>query len=107
MDSKKLKEKLNKVFCEIGKKGKSYSKVWLEDADFGGMYHSGKYILNVKANHRIKNCSSEIDDVLHLLDDQAKDELPYIWRVYVYHDDIKDAYCSSEQIVYEEENACP
>jgi hypothetical protein len=63
--------------------------------------------LNVKAHHEINSCYSEIDDILQILDKQAKEELKYIWRVYVYHADDKDVYCQSNLIVYEEETACP
>jgi hypothetical protein len=77
----------------------------LEVADFGGLYHSKKYILNVKADHQMENCSTEIKDVLHLLDKEAKEELKYIWRVAVHHAN-EDVYCESNWIVYEEEKAC-
>jgi len=60
MDTKTLITKLQGFFCDISKRGKVYSKVWLDEADFGGLYHSGKYILNVKAHNKIDNIYSEI-----------------------------------------------
>lgn len=107
MDTKILVEKLHKVFCDIGKKGKLYSKVWLDPADFGGLYHSDKYILNVKAYHSIDNCNSEISDIFKILDERAKEELQYIWRVAVYQGDNDEIHCASNLVVFEEENACP
>jgi hypothetical protein len=105
MDSKAIIIKLNKVFCDMGKEGKDFSKVWLEDADFGGLYHSGKFILNVKAHHRIGSCNSEIKDIINILDARAKEELKYIWSVAVYNADDK-VHCI-DNIVYEMDSACP
>lgn len=106
MDTRTLITNLNHLFCEIGKEGKIYSKVWLDDADFGGLYHSNQYILNVKASHQIDNCSSEIRDIIHILDNKAKEELKYIWRVAVYNAE-DEIHCVMDNIVYEMENVCP
>jgi len=106
MDSKTLIKNLHQLFCKARKKNKIYSKVWLEIADFGGLYDSKKYILNVKAHHQIENHYGEIKDVLYLLDKEAKEELSYIWRVAVYHAN-EDVYSESNLVVYEEEEACP
>ena len=105
MDTKILITNLNHLFCEIGKEGKLYSQVWLEDADFGGLYRSGKFILNVKAHHKIDNCNSEIKDIIQLLDKRANEELKHIWRVAVYNAD--DQVHCVDNIVYEMDSACP
>jgi hypothetical protein len=104
MDTKILITNLNQLFCEIGKKEKTYSKVWLEDADFGGLYHSNMYILYVKARQRVEDRGAEISNVLHLLDKNAKEELKYIWRVVVYNPD--QPVHSADNIVYEMDDAC-
>ena len=106
MDRKILIENLNKVFCDTNKERKRYSRVWLTDADFGGLYRSGKYVLNVKAEHEIENCYDEISDILDLLDKVAKEELRYIFRVVVYNF-YEEIHCHSSELVYTEENACP
>lgn len=106
MDKKLLIKQLNQVFCDMGNHGKRYSKVWLEDETFGGLYNSGKYVLKVQALHEIDNCSDEIKDIIFHLDKVAKEELEYIIRVAIY--DLNDeVHCESEDlIVYTEEDAC-
>src|SRR5580704_1842173 len=106
MDTKALITNLNHVFCNLSIEGKVYSKVWLEDVDFGGLYQSDKYILNVKAHHRIDNCNSEIDYIIHILNDRAKEELRSIWRVSVYHANENVRCDSPDLIVFEEEELC-
>src|SRR5262245_54716434 len=95
MDTKTLIKNLHDIFCRIDKKDKKYSCVWLEDADFGGLYHSGKYILNVQAQHNIENCSSEIMYIISFLSKEAPEELKQIWRVVVYNEE-HDIHCASE-----------
>jgi len=106
MDTRTLINNLNTIFCDLKKDGRIYSKVWLDAVDFGGLYYDNKYVLNVKAHHKIDSCGSEIDFIIFLLDEKAKEELSYIWRVAVYHAD-EDIYCESEDlIVFEEQNSC-
>lgn len=107
MDKKTLVNSLNKVFCDLGKGGKKYSEVWLEEADFGGLYMSNKFILNVKADHNIDNCNNEIRDIVFLLHDKVPTEYSYIFQVVVYNID-NDVHCASDDLlVYEEDKACP
>jgi len=106
MDKKALITKLHDTFCELSKEGKVYSKVWLEDADFGGLYSSGKYILNIKAHHEIDQCSDEIDFVVDALYEKAREELLFIYRVKVHHGDDEEV-CNSSNVVFEESNICP
>ena len=42
-----LKEKLQDVFCKKDRTDKKYAEVWLSDVDFGGLYQSDKFVLNV------------------------------------------------------------
>jgi hypothetical protein len=94
------------LFCNLNKEGKKYLEVWLSDIDFGGLYRSGKYNLNVKADHIIDSCSDEIREILAILDQKAHNELQYIWSVSVY--DSKDQiHCISQDLlVYDEESSC-
>lgn len=108
MDTQTLIKNLNRIFCEQDKKDKKYSRVWLEDADFGGLYNSSKYILNVQAHHNIDSCITEIGSIFSLLNEKAPEELKRIWRVAVYNDE-KDLHCDAEIegfLVYSEEKSC-
>jgi hypothetical protein len=107
MDTKILIKNLNKVFCKSNKQDKKYTEVWLSDVDFGGLYRTDKYyVLNVKAEHKIDNCNSEIREILAMLENEAKEELSHIWRVDVYHVG-EDVYCIGEDLfVYSENAAC-
>ncbi len=107
MDTKTLIKNLHQLFCNENKADKKYSRVWLSDVDFGGMYHTDRYVLNVMAEHEIDNCNDEIKEVLNILNEKAKEELEFIWRVEVYHSNDQYSCKSEDLIVYEEENACP
>lgn len=104
MDTKKLVEKLHAVFCEENKESHRYSKVWLSDVDFGGMYQNDKYVLNVKAEHNIESCNQEIIDVIDMLNKKAPNELKMVWSVAVYNAD-DNIHCYDEVEVYTLENA--
>src|SRR5579863_8964352 len=106
MDRKVLIKSLNNVFCDINKAGKKYSEVWLTDVDFGGLYQSDKYVLNVKAEHQIDNCKDEIVEILNILDSRAHDELQLIWSVNVYNADDQIQCAEERELIYNEENEC-
>ena len=106
MDTKTLIINLNKIFCDFNKKNKRYSEVWLSDVDFGGLYYSGQYVLNVKAEHEIESSTEEIRDIIFMLDELAKEELGYIFRVAVYNSNEKIHCQSEEALVYNETNTC-
>ena len=105
MDRKTIITKLNRVFCEAGRENKRYSLVWLEDANFGGLYYSKLFILHVQAQHPIEDSFTEIEYVFRLLDKRAKEELKDIWRVSV-HKQHEEIDCDTRYIVCEEEEAC-
>lgn len=107
MDKKSLVAKLSTVFCQLGKEGKKYLEVWLQEADFGGLYMSDKFTLNIRAYHDIDSRNSEIRDIVFLLYDKAKEEYNYIFNVIVYGAD-DNIHCESEGLmVYQESQACP
>lgn len=108
MDRKTLITNLNRVFCDLNKKDKKYTCVWLADEDFGGLYNSGKYVLNVQASHDIGECSSEIKFIIDYLSAVAKEELKEIVQVSVYDDEM-DIHCImdiKDLLVFTEEAAC-
>jgi hypothetical protein len=106
MDKTALVKKLNEVFCNWNKSDAKYSEVWLTEADFGGLYNSGKFTLNVKAEHEISSCFDEINNILELLRKDAPTEEKYIYSVMVY-DPSENVHCAFEDIkVFTENEAC-
>ena len=104
---KKLTDKLKSIFCNENTKQKKYAQVWLSKADFGGLYNSGKYVLNVKAEHELPSCMDEISYINALLfRDFTDTERSYIWRIAVYNSH-EEIHCESDEIsVYSEEETC-
>jgi hypothetical protein len=101
-----IKNKLNSIFCDLSKGDKKYSEVWLSDVDFGELYQSDKYVLNVKAEHSIDSCKDEIDEILDLLNEKANEELQSIWQVRIF-DSSDEVHCASDEIlIYSEETSC-
>ncbi len=104
-----LKKKLKDIFCAENKANKKYAEVWLSDVDFGGLYQSDKFVvnINVKADYQIQSSNEEIKHVItNLFKQLSKNELPYIWRVDVYNSD-EQIHCQSEDIlVYTILDAC-
>ncbi|HTE29280.1 MAG TPA: hypothetical protein VK666_02825 [Chryseolinea sp.] len=106
MDKKALVGKLNNIFCQLGKEGKKYSEVWLEETDFGGLYMSNKFTLNIRALHQINDCGEEIKDIVFLLYDKANEEYSHIFEVVVYGADDNIHCQSNEMMVYEDSKSC-
>ena len=94
-----LKLKLKDIFCAENKAQKKYSHIWLSDVDFGGLYQSEKFVLNVKAEHPIRSCNEEIKYIIaNLFKQLTKEERTFIWRVDVYNSH-EQIHCQSEDIV--------
>jgi hypothetical protein len=70
---------------------------------FGGLYHSGDFILQVQAQQKIENRSQEIMNIFYMLNEKAKEEFKYIWKV-VIHNQNDEIDCESRNVVYEEES---
>ena len=102
-----LKKKLNDIFCKENRGKNKYSKVWLSEADFGGLYQSDKFIVNVKAEQEIDSCNEEIKYIVtNLFKQLSKEELSSIWRVEVYNS-FEEIHCQSDDIlVYTDVDAC-
>lgn len=106
MDTKALIKSLHDVFCVNNVDGKKYVEVWLEEENFDGLYNSGKYVLCLKAQHEIDSCLDETQEILDLLNEKAKNELEFIWRVIIYDMD-ENVHCASEDLkVFDEQTAC-
>jgi hypothetical protein len=94
-----LEDVLKNVFCTENKENKKYAEVWLSEADFGGLYQSNKFVLNVKAEHQIESCNSEIRYVTtQLFKKLSKEDWSLIWRVDVYNAD-EQIHCQSGDIL--------
>ena len=94
-----LKQKLKDIFCSENKSENKYSEIWLSDVDFGGLYQSDKFVVNVKAEHQIASCNEEIKHIVtNLFKQLSKEELSFVWRVDVYNSD-EQIHCQSEDIL--------
>lgn len=102
-----LKKKLKDIFCIEYKAKKTYSEVWLSEADFDGLYQSHKYLVNVKAEQKIDSCNNEIKYIItNLFKQLTTEELNCIWRVVVYNS-FEEVHCASDEIlVFTEEDSC-
>ena len=102
-----LKNKLKDIFCIENKANRKYAEIWLSDVDFGGLYQTDKFVVNVKAEHQIVSCNEEIKYIFtNLFKQLSKDELSFIWRVDVYNSD-EQIHCQSDDIlIYTTVDAC-
>lgn len=102
-----FKKKLKYVFCNENKTTHKYSEIWLSEVDFGGLYQTDKFVVNVKTEHEISSCNEEIKYIVtHLFELLTKDERSMIWRVDVYNS-FEEIHSNSEDIlVYTESDAC-
>lgn len=100
MDKASLVKKLNLVFCEKNKVDNRYSKVWLTDANFGGFYYSGDFILNIKPDHHLEDRAQEIKNIFQLLAEKAPEELKSIYRVIVFNSDDITHYDNASDLVF-------
>jgi hypothetical protein len=103
MDKNALITNLNRLFCDLGKQSKKYIEVWLAYVDFGGLYHSDKFVLNVRSAHKIYSLKTEISDIIFLLYDKAPSEYPYIYQVVVHGND-DDIHCTADDLMVYEAN---
>lgn len=102
-----IKSKLKDIFCAENKANKKYSEIWLSEVDFGGLYQSDKFVVNVKAEHQIASCNEEIKYIIkNLFKELNEEEVSMIWRVNVYNSD-EQIHCQSQELmVYNIDEAC-
>ncbi len=105
MDKKLLIKNLNSLFCQLGAKGKRYAEVWLEDADFGGLYRSGKFSLKARSQERIVHYHKELKDIVYFLHDNAPAEYKCILHVLLYNPD-DQVHCQQPDSLVYAESAC-
>lgn len=99
MDKAVFIKELREIFLDINQKNKRYSKVWLSDMDYGGLYPSGTYILNATAEPHIDEYSPEIWYLIDLLTEKlGSQKASYINRVAVYLEN-DEAYPSKHDII--------
>lgn len=102
-----LKKTLNDIFCKENRSKNKYSKVWLSGADFGGLYQSDKFVVNVKAEQEIASYNEEIKYIVtNLFKQLSKEELSAIWRVEVYNSFDEIHWQSDDILVYSNADAC-
>jgi hypothetical protein len=106
MDQKALIANLHTLFCNERKESKKYSKVWLSQPEPFRAHKTRRYILNVQAEHPIKNCNDEIREIVQLLNDKANQELQTILRVDVYHSADEYFYEGDDLVIFEEPGNC-
>ena len=88
MDKTVFINELKDLFGNVIKKeGKSYSKIWLSEANYGGLYHSGGYILNVKAKKHFEVYTKEIKYLSYMIHDKLDKEKTAIFHCIAFYND--------------------
>src|SRR5437899_335374 len=92
MDKAAFIKELRSIFLNVNSKEKKYARVWLSEANFGGLYHSGKYRVNIKPFYNTEIKSDEIKDAVYMLrenlDPDDKEKYLYTIKVYNANDEI-------------------
>ena len=102
MDKHALVENLSLLFRDLDKNDKKYATVWLKQMDFGGLYMSDKFRLNVKAHQPMDNSGQVISDIVYLLYDHAREEYNEIFDVAVFNPNDPVSFDSNDLVVYDE-----
>jgi len=106
MDKAVFINELRNIFLELNQKEKRYSKVWLGEPDFGGLYYSGKYVLNLKMAHQIDRYKPELRFIHDLLDEKlGKAQDPYIYHLYLYNENEYANLDRDDIVIYNDEVA--
>ena len=77
MDKTVFIKELKTLFANLAKTDKKYSNVWLSEIDFGGLYFSDKYILNVKMENHIDSITTEIVELSSFLREKLGENILY------------------------------
>lgn len=102
-----LKKTLKAIFCAENKSNKKYAEVWLSEVDFGGLYQSDKFVVNVKAVHTIHSINAEIKYIVtNFFKQLTKEELSFIWRVDVFQAEEQVHRQIEDILVYSTDDAC-
>lgn len=104
MDKAIFVNELRRIFADVNKEDKRYSKVWLSDENFGGLYHSGKYTLYLKSEHKIPRYKTEVSYLIDLLDQKLdKEKSSHIFSFKVYDEDEYASPDRDDIILYNDE----
>ena len=103
MNKKILIKELKNLFIKVNKLEKKYSSVWLSEIDFGGLYYSDKFILNVKTEYHNEVITAEIRKLSALLRENLNvDIYSQIESVTVYNDNDRIWHERGDIILLEE-----
>ena len=104
MDKTAFLTELRNIFLALNKLEKRYTRVWLTEMDYGGLYYSGTYILNVITCPNTEEYSPEIKFLINLLSTKLGDEkFALINRVAVYLADEYTHFSKDDIIIYDDE----
>jgi len=99
MDKAILINELKRIFAALNQSDKRYSKAWLTDMDFGGLYRNGKYVLHLVAEHKLNGYKSEFSFLLDLLDEKlCKEKASYVYHIKLY-DENEEVYIEKDAII--------
>ena len=97
MDKAVFVRKLKNIFLNL--EDKKYSKVWLSEANYGGLYRSGHYLVNLKFLPDFNEEITYISKTVHMLFDKLdKEQITYVERVAA-HPSYEDYYSEPNDIV--------
>ena len=97
MDKAVFVRKLKDIFLNL--EDKKYTKVWLSDANYGGLYRSGHYLVNLKFRPDFNEEITYIRKALRILHDKLDDEqMQHVERIAVHHS-YEDYYSEPNDIV--------
>ena len=103
MDKRIFIKEIKKLFIDFNKSEKRYSQVWLSEIDYGGLYYSDKYILNVKMEHHIDSIIQEITYVIDFVrKNLSKEIFSYMYSVSIHNDDERIWHEKEDIILYDD-----
>ena len=107
MDKAAFIKEIKNIFLDINTKEKKYAKVWLSEANFGGLYHSGSYSVNIKPLHNFEIESTELRSVVYMLHDKLDDEeRKYLYTIKIYNDNEEIYEEPGDIVLLDEEHVC-
>ncbi len=99
-----IKNKLKTIFSNENKPSYKYMQVWLSEVDFGGLYQTDKFVVNVKMKYEIGSYNEEIKYIAtNLFKQLSIEERSLIWRVNVYNSS-EETYLQYDDIIVYSEN---
>lgn len=103
MDKSIFMKEIKDLFKKLNSPEKIYSKAWLSEIDFGGLYFSDQYILNVKMEKHINRYSIEIRRLFALLQQNLSKECnELIYSVTIHNDDERIWHENRDIILYDD-----